>query len=155
MGSTNLKDAGVRRTLKKCAFFRNCIVNLPHVIKPGRLKVANHATDAIRKLEVTTTVTERRSFLGLISVFRRFVSNFARIASAISERLKKTEDKELGPFNEEELDPLETVKEKLILPAVFTLPKRNGEYTLDTDACDRQVDCVLLQYQQDGKDRSI
>lgn len=56
----------------------------------GRLEVANHAAEAIRKLKVPTTGFEPRSLLRLYNVFRRFVPNFARIASPYSEHLKKT-----------------------------------------------------------------
>lgn len=36
-------------------------------------------------------------------------------------------------------------KGKLITPTVLALPKSNGQYTTDTDACDTQVGCVLSQ----------
>lgn len=67
--------------------------------------------------------------------------------------LRKRE--ELGPLNEEQLKPLDILQEELISPPVLTLPKRKGQFTLDTDGCDRQVGGVQLQRQEDGKERAI
>lgn len=39
-------------------------------------------------------------------------------------------------------------KQKLRSPPILTLPKNSGQYTLPTDACDRQIGCVLLQIEQ-------
>lgn len=58
-----LKDAGVVIKLKKYASFPNSIHYLRHVIKPGKLKVANHTVDAIRKIPIPTTMTNLESSL--------------------------------------------------------------------------------------------
>lgn len=44
---------------------------------------------------------------------------------------------------------------KLISTPVITLTKRNGQFTLDTDACNRRVGCVLPENQEDRTDRPI
>lgn len=46
------------------------------------------------------------------------------------------------------------MKEVLISPLVLALPKSKGEYTLDTDICDIQIECVVLHKQQDGSNRA-
>ena len=38
---------------------------------------------------------------------------------------------------------------------MLALPRRDGHLTLDTDACARQLGCVLLQTQPDGTDRPL
>lgn len=35
------------------------------------------------------------------------------------------------------------------------LSKRKGQYTLDTEACDKKIRCLLLQEQEDGCNRSV
>ena len=42
-----------------------------------------------------------------------------------------------------------TFKSQLINPRVLAIPKADRRYTLDTDACDYQVSCVLLQEQDE------
>lgn len=84
-------------------------------------------------------------------MFRIFVPNFARIASPSPRCLKKAQAKYLGSLEEDELKALATLKEKLTSSQVISLPKRNGHYTLDRDACHKKVECVLLQDQEDRK----
>lgn len=51
---------------------------------------------------------------------------------------------------------METLKAELIEPPVLALPRLQGEYTADKDACDEQIGgCILLQKRQDGTDRTI
>lgn len=50
---------------------------------------------------------------------------------------------------------MDTLKEKLVSPPLLTLPKQQGISNFGTDACDRQVGCVLLEKQDDGKDQPI
>lgn len=38
---------------------------------------------------------------------------------------------------------------------IFVLPCENGQYIIDTDGCDKQVACILLQAEEDGKERPI
>ena len=40
------------------------------------------------------------------------------------------------------------LKKRLVSPPVFALPRPNGRYVIDTDACEYQVGCVLLQEQE-------
>lgn len=52
-----LQDAGVAINLKKSFFFGATISHLGHVIHPGKLEVAESATDAIRQHQYPTTLT--------------------------------------------------------------------------------------------------
>ena len=45
----------------------------------------------------------------------------------------------------------ETLKDRLVNPPILTLPKENRPLILDTDACDHQLGCVLLEQQEDSK----
>lgn len=41
------------------------------------------------------------------------------------------------------------LKDKLSQPPVLSFPNLNGRFTVETDACDRKVRCVLLKYKDD------
>lgn len=62
---------------------------------------------------------------------------------------------ELGPLNEEKQGALETYKEKLISPHISIPPRKNGYYTSDTHAVDKQVGCEILQKHSDGVTKPI
>lgn len=147
---TVLSDAGVSLKLKKCDFFTNRVDYLGHVIHPGKLEVASRNTDAIKGFQEPRTQTQLRSFLGLCNVYRRFVPNFARVAAPLNRLLQKGEDFDLPPFNQAQTDAFELLKSALIQPPVLRLPRKDLPYSVDTDACDDQVGCALLQTYPDG-----
>lgn len=72
---TSLPDTGVTLNLKKCQISKNETDFFAHIMRPGRHKVSTRPIDAIKELKYTTIVTELRAFLGLCSVFSRFVPN--------------------------------------------------------------------------------
>lgn len=88
-------------------------------------------------------------------MFRRFVPNFARIAEPLNRKLRKDEPTKFDSLTTEETEAFETLKSKLVEPPVLALPRGKGRYTVDTDACNEQVGCVLLQEQPDGVKRPI
>lgn len=45
------------------------------------------------------------------------------------------------------IEVLESLPHQLLLPQILALPRRNGRYTLDTDALDKQDRSVLVEEQ--------
>jgi hypothetical protein len=73
---TLLRTAGISLKLKKCRFFSDTVDYLGHVIRHGRLGVAEKNTDALRDAPLPTTQTELRSFLGLCNMYWIFCPTF-------------------------------------------------------------------------------
>lgn len=67
------KDAGVSLKLKKCSFFTDHVDFLGHIIRLGKLQVAETMTEAVHGLTEPSTITEMKSFLVIFNVFRRIV----------------------------------------------------------------------------------
>lgn len=149
------QDTGVTLRLKKCTFYTEKINYLGHVVKPGKLEIASHIADAIHDLKTPQTLTDLRSFLGICNVFRRFVPNFPIIAAPLSKKLMKNQPANLWELVAEELDALAILKEKLILPTILELLRFEGQFTLDTDAYDKQIGCVLVRKQPDSTYRPV
>jgi len=76
--------------LPKCRFFRTTVEYLGQEITPGRLGVLQAHTKALREAAFPTTRTQVRSFIGMCNVFRRFVPNFARIATPLTDLMGST-----------------------------------------------------------------
>lgn len=73
-----LPRAEVSSKLKTCFFFEDRIDYLGHVIPPARLGISTKATDEIHGLKHDTTVTEIKSFLGLV----KYLDSLYRVSPA-------------------------------------------------------------------------
>ena len=145
-----LKAAGFSLKLSKCSFFKDEVDYLGHVVKPGKLAVAQKTTEAVKNFKPLETVTHVKSFLGLCNVYRRFVPNFARVAAPLNKLTRKGVSPKLPPLTEEQLQSIQKLKDALISAPILALPRPGLPYSMDTDACDYQVGVVLLQLYPDG-----
>ena len=150
-----LQKAGVTLRIDKCCFFSATVDYLGHVIHPRRLAVSKRTCDAVSAFKPPKTATDIRSFVGLCNVFRRFIPNFAKIAAPLTAKLQKGQPTKFEELSDEEEKAFKSLKSKLVNPPILALPRSEGKFTLDTDACDTQVGCVLLQDQPDGHARPI
>ena len=148
---TLLGNSGLSLKLKKCHFFSDTVDYLGHVIRPGRLGVAEKNTTALRTAPLPRTQTELRSFLGLCNVYRRFVPHFSTLAAPLNALLCKGMPPQLGPIPQDGVTAFNTLRDRLLSPPVLALPRAKGQIWLDTDASDGQLGCCLLQLQPDGK----
>ena len=145
-----LYSAGMTLNLKKCHFFKDTVGYLGHVIRPGKLAVAEKNTKALHSASHPTTQTELRSFLGLCKVYRRFIRGFAKLAAPLNALLRKGESPNFGQLNTEQTQAFEDLRARLLDPPILALPRKEGLFTLDTDASQEQIGCCLLQTQPDG-----
>ena len=100
--------------LPKCYFFKTSVDYLGHIVTPGRLEVAKRATEAVEKALPPLNATERRSFLGLCNVYRRFVLNFSRLAKVLNLKLRMDQPDKWGDLTDDEMLALTTFKSRLI-----------------------------------------
>lgn len=96
--------------------FINGINYLCHVILPGGLEVSTPTIDTIRRHEYLTTMTELRSLLGLVNVFRHFVQNFHLFAGPLNRKLRKGQPQTFDGLSNNEITSSDTLKAKLMNP---------------------------------------
>lgn len=137
-------SAGFSLKLSKCSFFVKSVDYLGHKVMPGKLAVAQRTIDAVQGFRNPSTQTCIRSFLELCNVYRRFVPNFARKAAPLNKLLKKDHPAMLEPLTEEEYQAFHKLEDALSSLPILELPQLGLPVSINTDASNHQVGCVLL-----------
>jgi Reverse transcriptase (RNA-dependent DNA polymerase)/RNase H-like domain found in reverse transcriptase len=147
----HLYRAGLSLNLKKSLFFRDMMSYQGHVIRPGKLTVAEkHSCD---KNSETADHKKRTSCLpGLCNVYRRFAAGFTKIVAPLNILLRKGESLQLNSLSKEQLAAFETLRTRLLDPPILALPRAEGLFTLDTDASQEKIGCCFFQEQDGGPD---
>ncbi|KAD7116951.1 hypothetical protein E3N88_04219 [Mikania micrantha] len=88
------------------------------------------------------TPTEIRSFLGLVGYYRRFISNFSKIALPLTKLTQKSE-----PFvwEQKQEDAFQTLKQKLCDAPILSLPEGCYDFVVYCDASNQGLGCILMQ----------
>ena len=118
---------------------------------PGKLSIAVDNSKAIANAVFTRTSTQSRSVLGAANVYRRFVQNYSDIARTLNSMLRKDAEPDWENPTEEQRNPFETLKARLISPPILALLKAGRPYMIDTDASAYQLGAMLLQQQDEYK----
>ncbi|XP_040367404.1 uncharacterized protein LOC121050659 [Rosa chinensis] len=104
-----------------------------------RVSVDPSKVEAVMSWGRPTTVTEIRSFLGLVGYYRRFIEGFSSIASALTKLTRKdtqfvwTDECEKA-FNE--------LKTRLTTAPVLTIPTSGGGLVIYSDASHQGLGCT-------------
>lgn len=145
-----LCNASVTFKLKQCKQFPNSMKYLGHFIHPGLLQISQRTIDSIPDLKPPTNIMYLRSFLGLCNAFPPFVPSFARIMSLLITKFREDQPKGFERLTEDDLPALLILQQKLDTWPVLSLPLPTDTYTMETNSCDLQIDCIFLQQQTTG-----
>ena len=96
----------------------------------------------IQEWPTPKSITDVRSFHGLVSFYRRFVKDFSTIASPLTEIVKKVMGFKWG---EEKENAFSLLKSKLISAPLLSLPDFNKAFEIEYDASGIGIGVVLIQ----------
>ncbi|GAB5489762.1 MAG: hypothetical protein Pars2KO_33320 [Parasphingorhabdus sp.] len=126
----------------KCEFAVPKVEYLGHVVSGKGLSPMTAKVQAIVDWKTPQTVTDVRSFLGMVSYYRKFIPNFARIASPLHDLVKKDVQWQWGPNERVAMQELQARMQRFPL---LVLPRPDLPYTVITDASQFAYGAVLTQ----------
>ncbi|KAA0050678.1 pol protein [Cucumis melo var. makuwa] len=105
-------------------------------------KFSKSKIEAVTNWPRPSTVSEVHSFLGLAGYHRRFVENFFRIATPLTQLTRKG-----APFVWSKAceDSFQNLKQKLVTAPVLTVPDGSRSFVIYNDASKKGLGCVLMQ----------
>ncbi|KAI3813313.1 hypothetical protein L1987_18033 [Smallanthus sonchifolius] len=137
-----LKKEQLYAKFSKCEFWLREVQFLGHVINNKGMHVDPSKIEAVKNWNAPKTPSEIRSFLGLAGYYRRFISNFSRIALPLTSLTQKNK-----PFiwEQKQEDAFQLLKEKLCNAPILTFPDGNDDFVVYCDASNQGLSCVLMQ----------
>ncbi|MCO5570160.1 hypothetical protein L7F22_023877 [Adiantum nelumboides] len=127
---------------KKSEFFLEEIHFLGHIVSKDGVRMDPAKVEAIKSWPDLKTAHDVRSFLGLCSYYRRFIRNFAEIASPLHALQKKGVT---FRWTQEEISAFNLLKEKMTSDPVIVLPDLKKSFVVQCDACSSSIGAVLMQ----------
>ncbi|KAL0539581.1 hypothetical protein IC582_023797 [Cucumis melo] len=137
-----LRDNKLYAKFSKCEFWLKQVSFLGHVVSKAGVSVDPAKIEAVIGWTRPSTVSEVRSFLGLAGYYRRFVENFSRIATPLTQLTRKG-----APFVWSKAceDSFQNLKQKLVTAPVLTVSDGSGSFVIYSDASKKGLGCVLMQ----------
>lgn len=144
-------DANFKLRPEKCQLLQPEVTFLGHVVSADGVRPNPDNVAKILQWPPPATVTEVRQFLGMASYYRRFICDFASIAKPLVDLTRKNAE---FMWTQTCQCAFDSLKQILIGPEIMGYPTDDGDFILDTDACDVSIGAVLCQV-QDGRERVL
>jgi hypothetical protein len=143
-----LREAGLKLKEAKCDFFKKELMYLGHVINPHGIQPDPEKFAAIRNMATPTTVKDIRSFVGMVSFYRRFIPNMAKIVEPLTRLTRKHVQFHWDNTCE---DAFNTLKFALCSTEVLAFPDMSKPFILYTDSSDYCIGALLAQDTDEGE----
>ena len=139
-----LRKANLKLKAEKCHLFKRRVKFLGSVVSEAGVEPDPEKVRAVKEWPRPQTLKDLRAFVALASYYRRHILHFAEIARPLHDLTKKNQ-----PFvwDLPQQKAFEDLKARLTSAPILALPESEGEYILDTDACDQALGAVLQQRQ--------
>ena len=157
----NLRAKKLHAKLSKCSFFRAEVEFLGHYVGRAGVRMVEGKVDAVRAWPTPKKQKDVEQFIGLAGYYRRFIANFANIASPLTQ-LCGTLKKERGGsaarappqksfiWGDEQQRAFEQLKEAVCSAPCLAMPDPARDFIVHTDASGHATGAVLMQQFDEG-----
>ena len=126
----------------KCLFAQESIEYLGHIVFGKGVKPEPSKIQAMVRWPTPSTAKELRAFLGLTGFYRKFIKNYAAMASPLT-KLLCTDAFQWTPESQIAFDKLKTA---MTSAPVLALPNFSDPFVIETDAFGTTIGAVLMQH---------
>ena len=141
-----LKATGLYAKLEKCEFDQVQVEYLGYIISPSGISMDPKKVESVLSWDIPKTVKDVQSFLGFANFYHRFVKNYSKISSPLTNLTKKTLPFQWTLSCQKAFD---TLKSSFTSAPVLAHPDINKPFIVETDASDFALGAVLSQYGED------
>ncbi|CAH8479027.1 unnamed protein product [Schistosoma curassoni] len=138
-----LDEHGINIHQSKCVFGVQTLEFLGHTISPEGFKPIKKEVDTIKQYPVPSSLTQLRSFLGLINFYRRFIPGCAQLMQPLTDSLEE-KPKEFK-LSSDAIEAIKQLKDKLAQATTLIYPNSLSPLALMVDASDKAVGGTLNQ----------
>ena len=124
---------------------------LGHIVRKEGLQIDPEKVDVVKRFPIPENQTDVKSFLGLTSFYRRYVSNFTTIAHLLH---KTSGTSFVLSWTEEAQDDLETLRARLTSTLILAFPCLQQLFVPYTDPSQFAMGAVFAQV-KDGMQKAI
>src|SRR6266498_1842791 len=147
-----IRSTGLKLKPAKCKWFKQEITFLGHKIGVNGIKPNDYNLKKIRKAQPLQNERQLRGFLGLAQYYQNFIGWFSTITRSLFKLLKRNTPFEWTVSQQIAFD---IFKQKLMEEPILAHPDFTKIFKLYTDASDVGLGAVLMQEDNQGKDRVI
>ena len=120
------------------------------IVGKEQVKMEQEKIKAVKEWKTLTKIKDIKSFLEFANFYRRFIQNFSHTAKLLNELKGKKE----WEWKEEHQQVFDELKNKITSQPVLSLPKREGNFRVETNVSEHAIGRVLSQ-EQEGKWKPI
>jgi hypothetical protein len=159
-----LREKKLYAKLSKCCFFRQEVEFLGHFVGRAGIRMVEGKVAAVERWPTPTTQKEVEQFLGLAGYYRRFIADFSKIASPLSQlcgtlrkvtgaaatSTRRTPPKKLFKWGDLQQQAFEQLKAAVASAPCLAIPDPQREFIVHTDASGYATGAVLMQQFDEG-----
>lgn len=149
---SRLKTANLTINLNKCEFCRPSLKYLGFLIDRQGLRTDPEKIAAMINFQRPTTVTELKRFVGIVGWYRRFIPSYSSLTSPLTSLIKGKRKSQKISWDDKAEDAFRKIKEALVTAPILASPDFKKMFTIQCDASDVGVGCVLSQEDDDGRE---
>jgi hypothetical protein len=144
-----LQDAKLLVEPKKSKFHTQQVEYLGLTIEPGRVRMQDSKIEAVKDWPRPQNVKDVRGFLGFTNYYRRFIKNYSKIASPLTD-LTKGKGSDIQ-WNDKTEQAFQRIKEAILEEPILAMPDPDREFEVETDASDFAIGGQLGQRDSEGR----